>query len=894
VNTDQSTGSPDRVLRHRVHRRAGYLVLTGVLVAAVLATTIGAGYSVVQPHLSDGSAYLAKGHTIAHVNGETGKSDAELARQLSTGTQRLESVPMPDGRVAVVNNDTGEVSFFDPSTMALTGEQVTRPNSKTQIQTLPTQTRGYLVDQERDTIEVIDETGRPGKPVSMPEGIEAAVPAGNSVWVVTGKGEVAEIVDGNLVRSFPVGAGPRISVADGQPVAVTENGTAYTLDGEQPRSFGETGLPRGSGAVLGSWQGSGRYLVGVDRTRARVVALDPRTGTRVAVDLRIPENTHPRFGAPVVLGEQVYVPDYAGPSLWQVDLTSQTAKVLPVPGAPGQFELKVSGGRVWANSQFDQRALVIDGAGATRSVDKGPGVGVTDSERNLDPGEPEPSPTTAPEPSKPIEPPVPTPAQEPEKAPEKTVVVPSFAKGTRYQDACTRLARLELPCEPVAAGDAAGLGPDEVIDTTPAAGSRIPAHTRVLVRYVGPLDVPDVTGLDEPTACAKITASGLRCGREVDSTPAAAQQNLLVVHAQQPQAGQQVDKGDTVTIHYPDSIALPAFAGKLQGEACGEIQTALRMTCSATVGVPPAGQCPAAGTVFGQNPAAGTVARVGSTVRVDVCDGQVTVPDWINPKPKTATTVCAAVTSQGLRCQVVEGVSAAGTGFQPGVAYDQAPKPGTQIDITATVTITYYSDKSTIGVFTGSTVDAACAAVQQANLVCNPVADLSPQNERTVIAQDQPAGTYTFGTTITVHYSGWQSVVFRIYSTSTDKKIWLMRPDGATDIPSGTTSYVVGRAFPGGTAIPGRQDISEFVCNSTCSGVAGNRFYSHLQSWGNYTTYPNAAVFMTCGASGTKQIYRVWRDVNGQRLYGITDNPADTAVTPRWEDSEALGCVWPA
>ncbi|GLZ40615.1 hypothetical protein Acsp05_42390 [Actinokineospora sp. NBRC 105648] len=887
-----------RKLRSWPRGRAGHLALMGVLVLCVLAASIGVGYSVARPELSDGSEYLAKGHGVAHVNGETGRTDAEVARALATGSQQLESVRMPDGRVAVVNNDTGEVSFIDPATMAPTGEPVSRPASKAQIETLPGQTRGYLVDRERDTVEVIDSTGQPGKPVAVTEGIEGAVPVGDSIWVVTGKGEVAQITGGVRTRSVPLGVGARITVADGHPVAVTADGLAYALDGEQPRALGDTGLPKGTGAVLGSWRGSGRYVVGVDRAKARVVALDPRTGTRVDIGLPLPSNTHPQFDAPVLLDERVYVPDYAGPTLWQVDLVAHTAKPLPVPArGPGRFELKVSGGRVWANSQYAQRALIVDGAGATRTADKGTGVDVLDTEKKLDPKPPDQStPTESPKPTKPAARPssasptkpatvagAPTAQPPPEQT---TVVVPSFARGTKYTDACAQLSRLGLRCESVAAGDAPGLGADEVIGSTPAAGTRIPAKTVVLVRYVGPVEVPDLVGLDAESACTRVTAAGMDCAKQPDSTPATTQESLLKVTSQQPGARQKADKGSTVTVRFPDSIALPALTGRSQGEACQVVQ-ALHMTCTAQPGTPPAGQCPAAGAVFDQTPAAGAVGRASSAVVLRVCGGQVTVPDWIDPKPQQATDVCVAVRTQGLQCQVKEGTSAAGTGFQPGVAYDQAPKPGTQMAITAVVTITHYSDKSTIPDFTGTPdIDTACARIQDANLTCVALRGPAPVAERQVFAQDQPAGTYKFGTPITVHYSGWKPVVYSLYSAD-GKKTWQLTTDDPATKPAPV--YRVGIAFPGwATDVPGAQRINRFTCNkASCTGVPGNLFYSRIGAWDNYNFSNDEAVFMPCPTSGTKPIYRLWKDAGAVRSYSVSSEVGGAT------GSEQLGCVWP-
>src|SRR5688572_29213361 len=85
------------------------VVLVLALLAGVTAAAFGIGYRASDAVLGDGSAYVQKGHTIAHVNAESGRSDAEAARDLATGRQRLEVVQVRPGEVYVVNNATGEV-----------------------------------------------------------------------------------------------------------------------------------------------------------------------------------------------------------------------------------------------------------------------------------------------------------------------------------------------------------------------------------------------------------------------------------------------------------------------------------------------------------------------------------------------------------------------------------------------------------------------------------------------------------------------------------------------------------------------------------------------------------------------------------------------------------------
>ncbi|GFJ81086.1 hypothetical protein [Phytohabitans houttuyneae] len=140
--------------------RAGAALLTVATLAGILTAAAGIGYTASRPLLGDGSAFLGKGHTVAHVNGETGKSDAEVAMQLATGKETLQPVRMPDGRLAIVNKDTGTVSYLDAATLAPDAPAEQRPTSKGRIEPVPTESDGYLVDQERDTVEKITKPGQ--------------------------------------------------------------------------------------------------------------------------------------------------------------------------------------------------------------------------------------------------------------------------------------------------------------------------------------------------------------------------------------------------------------------------------------------------------------------------------------------------------------------------------------------------------------------------------------------------------------------------------------------------------------------------------------------------------------------------------------------------------------
>ncbi|GLY81914.1 PASTA domain-containing protein [Actinoallomurus iriomotensis] len=801
--------------------RAGSALMAVTLLVTVLAVSTGVGYSVARPLLGDGSAFLSRGHTVAHVNGETGKSDAQTAIELATGSEPIQTVRLPDGRVAVVNKTTGTVTILDGSTMAPTGPPMPNPDGGTQLEALATDSSGYLVDKKGGTITELAPPGKPAAPVvSVGTGILDAVPAGDSVWVLTSAAQVVEVADGRVRRTVRLGEPVSgITVADGHPVAVTGAGKAYVVDSDRPHAIGDLGVA-GSGVVLGSWRGAGRYVLAVDRTSGRVGVLDPRTGRTTRATL--PAGPSARLDAPVVLGGDVYVPDYAKPQLWRVDAASgRVGRPLTVPGRQGDaFDLTVSGGHVWANSQYDRRALIVDGDGRDHTADKGAGPDVRDSQSDR-----EPAPTTTPRPG-------------------------------------------EGPS-----------GPPSPRDSDASAPPDRPSRQKPTL-----LKAPSVIGLSRQAACRLIGQAKLTCVRRTDATPVVDPDQFAVVSTQDPEPG-AVPDGKKVTITYPDRFTVPSVLSQTQGEACARLK-AFTMKCQATIGAAATG-AHRPGEVYQQTPPAGTEAGEGAVARLVYYSGTGTTHDY---KGQSVDAACGQVQADGFACTRKEGATAAGTGQQPGTVYDQDVPPNTRRNIKQPITLTYYSANNTLPSYVGGNPGSACADITARGFTCQKTEQPYPSTDK-VEAQDQPAGTYPIGTTVTIHYSPWALVDYWIYQKN-DADVWVLRPKG--DIPAGYghQAFHVGLAYKAGENIPAPQAINGFTCTtgpSHCNGLDVNHFYSRIGAYQDWTGPSPAATFMDCGVSGTTPIYRVWRDAGGARLYGITSDPASWGA----EDNERLGCVWP-
>ena len=859
-------------------------MLTIAVLLGAFAVAAGVGYTASRPLLGDGCAFLGKGHTVAHVCGETGKSDAEIAQQLATGKEEIQTVRLPDGRLAIVNQTTRTVSYFDSATLTLTAPPSSSPAAPDgKLEPVPTATDGYLVDPSRKVVEKIGLPAQPASaPVEIPDGIAAAVPSGDSLWVMTPKAEVVEVSDGRAVRTIRLGASAAgITVADSQPVIVAEDGNAYAVDGAQPKLLGNVGLT-GRSLKFASWRGAGRYVVAVDPATARVGILDPRTGHQRTVQLKVTAG-RAELEAPVMLGQRVYVPDRFGPSLWRIDLTKDTAdeKPLEVPGLPGPFTVTVESGHVWANSQYDRRVLVIDADGHHHVGDKGPRPELGDKEaQNGQPG----APTGTAPPSE-------TPEGQttdgpPSGATAPMVAVPAFPSGTPYRQACEEIKRLKLVCRTVAGGDRPGLRTGDVVETDPAPGTMVPEGSRVVVRYAGPLKTPSVVGVWHADACRQIQAAKLTCAPAIDPNPALSPGQLGVVTTQTPDPQQPLAKGKAVNYTYPDSIALPSFLNQPWTEACRQVTDLYRMRCDAAPGNAPVPGQQVAGHVYTQNPGSPFVARMGATISLRYYRGSSRMPRSVG---KLIDAACAEVEGQGFSCKRQEGATAWGTGHAINEVYQQSHTADVETPVGTQVTLVYYSGNQTLPNYVSANINTACADINRLGFQCVPQQALY-RSTNVVEAQGRPAGRHPLGSQVTVFYSPWQPV-----------DLWIVQYGAGWRIQRGSGTYRIGLAYELASPIPNPRIINEFDCQSpkpACRGHGVGIFYSRIglnapQVDPDYRPGRPFMNFITCtGAPGQRWVWRFWNvDANRRFTYGLvhTDSPSPPAVG---SDREMLGCIW--
>ncbi len=827
-------------------------MLISALLGAVFVASVGVGYTASRPLNDTGGAVLAKGNTVAYVNGESGRVEAE-ARALASGTTDLETVTLRDGRVAAVDNEAGQVWIVDTAMMTPQGAPIDRGSGQAgaeqDISDALTVVAGprhsYLVDAAAGTVEEIDPAGAPRVPIQVPGGAtRTAVPDGvDGVWVLTADGMVVHIRDGRVTR--PVDSGGRVehlTSADGRPIAITDSGELLDISADPVRRVAGERVAHGPNVVVGSPEGAGRWILVVDRRAGELIAIDPRTGTRrMSADL--PTGPRPNLGAPVVVGNTVYVPDHAAHLLHVRNVaTGEPLDDIEVPGQSPRISLEVHGEKVWANDQHDRRAVVIGLDGRSTVVDKGTGEGLTDTTAPQDPdvtepAEPRPEPVTVPGPvaaaplpvaagpAEPAEPAEPVEGAAP--APEQ-VTVPDIRPGTDKDDACQRIEEADLLCAAVAAGDD---GPaDEVIGTDPPGGSLLPSGYRVTVRHYGPRTVPDVVGRFTADACREIETTGLRCASEPTPDVAASPAELDVVSAQDPAGGADVSTDSPVSVRYANQAVLADYRNRPAAQACADIEATYR--------------------------------------RVD--------------------------------CAVTEGQTEQQTGQATGTGYTQSPAPGAVITMGQTVTIIAVKGSPRVPDVQGMSKDQACQTLASAGYGCDARADAIARHA-VVTTQDTAPGTPMDGGNVVIHYAPHEPVAFRLYQSNTAEPVFLVRMDGNPD-QNYSTPYggILGYGYAQQWEQPGSWMIWDHYCTSnktTCLGWSTN----HYQSRSNQRFHDNwqgpqesARFIAPAGpeqcAAGQVPMYRFadFRKSQGEHDYIV----GSSAPANYGDYKEFLGCLW--
>lgn len=681
----------------RLHGKQVALVV--VLLASLSTVAFGGGYRASQAVLDDGAAWLVKGRSVALVNGDTGRPDAEVARDLATGRQPLEVVRTGTG-VYVVNHGSGAVTRIDTATME--PAQSTPAAPKTTF--VAGGGRTYVVDRERAAAQEVDPTTlQPAASVPLEVAVQdAAVDDAGVLWVLGADGDLVQVRDGRATSSTRAGnPGSQLTMVGGRPVVVDPE-TAEAVrwgaaGGEAPVAVlplrgarAELAVPGPGPALHLAVEGSGELVaVDLDDRRVRATSL----GVTPVTDL----------GRPVVSRTRIAVPDFTGHRL--LLLARDDLRIvgrIPVPTTSPTFSVAVQGDRFYATDPFRRTGVVVEADGTTRPIDKGEGHGVSEPAPPKVPAPPAaappvlsppllPPPAAVPAPAVPV-PPAPVPAA-PARSPDPAMVSVPDLVGAAKEQACAELERLGLSCRLEPTGEAGEGEPGTVVSTDPPEGTEVPPGTVVAVRHLGDTTVPRVVDLSVDAACAELEKVGLVCDRSPDGQSAPQGQKAFLVLSQSPSAGQSAPGGASVSVAYHDKVTPDDYVGRSDDEACAALRE-IGLRCQREDAGSNAGKPEPVGQVIQQDPAGGSAAMTpgdgestGDVVRVfRYTHTRRAVGNYTGTSPDAA---CAAARADGFTC-----VGEVRHPYRrPDIAYAQAPAAGEQAEAGAQVTV-YYEDRT--------------------------------------------------------------------------------------------------------------------------------------------------------------------------------------------------------
>ena len=360
----------------RRDRLTGHIAIGVVGVLSAAAVVFGVGMASAKYHLADVGGWLTsdqKGE-IVHVNGLSGKVDGKVTLAGSTGHPM--KVIQQGGVVLIVDEVTGVVSRVDPAHLNVV--QGVGYRGAAGMQVVSGSGSAYALDQGKGSVQRLDPMtlATMGGPLTLTSPLGAgAIDATSVLWVpVPTDGQAANVHAGQAARPVGIGrAGDDLALTiaagvpvitdftAGQSVVLGPNGTQVKV--RLPSTFARA--PKGSVLAPASTDGQ---LVPLLAGRSLVV-LNSGSGALSSTALQLPPRH--RLAAPQALGQKVYIPDQSSGSLLVYDsATNRMEREVTVTGRPGPLDAFVKDGLLWVNGPDSAKAVVVDGSGAHRPIQK--------------------------------------------------------------------------------------------------------------------------------------------------------------------------------------------------------------------------------------------------------------------------------------------------------------------------------------------------------------------------------------------------------------------------------------------------------------------------------------------------------------------------------------------
>ena len=230
----------------------------------------------------------------------------------------------------------------------------------------------------------------------------------------------------------------------------------------------------------------------------------------------------------------------------------------------------------------------------------------------------------------------------------------------------------------------------QVVAQDPVAGSEAAEGSVVTISVVGapaPVKVPDVVGLTEQDATAKLEELGLRVN-PLKREDASVEPGTVIV--QSPLGGTEVEPGSRVDITVaieaaPTQVQVPNVIGKTRAEA----EATLEDAGLTVIVVENPSETVEAGRVIVQLPTPGTIVAPGSEIAVAVSTGSAGGTELTSVPDVGGMTLADAeqtLSGAGLNMRAI---AVSGTSEEAGKVFAQAPVAGDTVAADTTVVVLY-------------------------------------------------------------------------------------------------------------------------------------------------------------------------------------------------------------
>jgi beta-lactam-binding protein with PASTA domain len=404
--------------------------------------------------------------------------------------------------------------------------------------------------------------------------------------------------------------------------------------------------------------------------------------------------------------------------------------------------------------------------------------------------------------------------------------------------------------------------------------------------------IPDVSGLDKDTACAKLRAVRLECQLIAIGNDGSGRGGVVI--RTDPEPRMVVQERWLVQVYYRGKIVAPNLVGMTAGQACATVSKLGLKCLSVPQGL--AADATALNVVTNQRPASGQEVESGDQVTVGF-PGKIAVPQLEGTPVAEA---CTRLGSLGITTCHQADLGVAPAGQTAGVVIRQTPTAGTGTAPTGQVTLEYYNGKPvTVPNLVGMSPGQAQTTLAGLGLTPVPVPDEATNQPNVVHSQDPVAGS-AVAPGRQVRYVYEDAVPTSLYlHKRLGEQFYLLSTEPS--VPGYSNQRSLGNVFPATSPPPGgATPVYRYRCDNNACGPGTTYYFSMTNQAGYDPAWVNEGVafYAYTGANrpaGTQEIWSLYYPSGRSWVWAVSGSAEYNIYIGRGYTSFnfSLGWVWP-